>query len=277
MKLPYLLILILFVSGSAFAQIKKAQKTVFYASNEYELSKEQQVEIIDFLELPNIQNIELYGFADTIGNIAANQKISEQRVNGVKNLILEWYENVLIITKANGEKLHQGEQLANQRRVEIVVTYEPDEPINKETHIDSARINPDSVITIIPTPDLNQRENFFETFATSDRIVIENLLFEPGTTDFLHDKTPNELFYLRDLMKENPSIEIHIEGHVCCVNDKKLSKNRAKKVYSFLKFHGIKGNRMTYAGYSNSQPRVEELTPEDEKLNRRVEIVITQR
>ncbi|MCB9196759.1 MAG: OmpA family protein [Flavobacteriales bacterium] len=283
MKLPYSLrfwsifiVLNLFALINVNAQVKQAEKNIFFESNVYELSKEQQAEIIDFLDKPNIQNIQLFGFADTIGNLAANQKISEQRVSAVKDLILAWYGNVMIITKANGEKHHQEQQLANQRRVEIVVTYELDPPIKKDEKITPPLIIEDSIV-IIPAQDISQREDFYETFATSDRIVIENLLFEPGTTDFLHDKTPNELFYLADLLRENPTMEIHIEGHVCCIDDKKLSKNRAQKVYSFLKDHGIKGNRMTYAGYSNSQPRVEELTPEDEKLNRRVEIVVTQR
>jgi outer membrane protein OmpA-like peptidoglycan-associated protein len=258
------------------AQITTEQMTVYYESNVHELNKDQQIRIIDFLDKPNVEKIELYGFADTLGNFAANQKISEQRVNGVKEHILSWYDNVLIITKASGEKQWQGTQFDNQRRVEIVVTYDPTDPVEEE------KITPpsppkDTSEIVIPTPDLSQRKVFYETFATSDRIVIENLLFEPGTTNFLHDKTPNELFYLADLMDSIPTLEIHIEGHVCCVNDKKLSKNRAKTVYSFLKFNGIKGKRMTYAGYSNSQPRVEELTKEDQKLNRRVEIVITQR
>lgn len=276
MKHPLLFILTLLLPSLLMAQITTEQMTVYYESNVHELNKDQQIRIIDFLDKPNVEKIELYGFADTLGNFAANQKISEQRVNGVKEHILSWYDNVLIITKASGEKQWQGTQFDNQRRVEIVVTYDPTDPVEEE------KITPpsppkDTSEIVIPTPDLSQRKVFYETFATSDRIVIENLLFEPGTTNFLHDKTPNELFYLADLMDSIPTLEIHIEGHVCCVNDKKLSKNRAKTVYSFLKFNGIKGKRMTYAGYSNSQPRVEELTKEDQKLNRRVEIVITQR
>ncbi len=250
--------------------------SVYYESNVHTLTNEQQAEIINFLDKPNILNIELYGFADTVGNIVANQKISEQRINGVKEVILSWFGNVLIITKANGEKLAKGEQLANQRRVEIVVSYDPN-LVEEVNSIDLPDQPVDTIQTVPAPPDLSHRIVFYETFASTDRIVIENLLFEPGKTNFLHDNTPNELFYLADLMDSIPSMEIHIEGHVCCVDDKKLSKNRAKKIYSFLRQEGIKGKRMTYAGYSNSQPRVEELTPEDEKLNRRVEIVITHR
>lgn len=276
MKLPYLIIFILF-SYSGFTQINTDKMSVYYESNQFKISKDQQTKIVNFLDKPDIQSIELYGFADTLGNIQANQKISEERVNEVKKLILSWYENVLIITKANGEKLAKGVDFDNQRRVEIVVHYgTEDEEITFKKVITPIVIK-DSMQKKPGTPDLANRTIFYETFGTSDRIVIENLLFEPGTTDFLHGKTPNELYYLVDLMDSIQSMKIHIEGHVCCVDDKKLSKERAKTVYYFLRVNGIDKSRMTYEGYSNSQPRVKELTKEDEKLNRRVEIVITER
>ncbi|WP_258541030.1 OmpA family protein [Parvicella tangerina] len=251
--------------------------SVFYESNEYELTKEQKAEIINFLDKPNLENIELYGFADTLGNIQANQRISELRVAGVKELILEWYQNVLIITKASGEKQHQGVQFDNQRRVDIVLTYQLEKHEKKIKKIEPIEDVKDSTTKKVQVPDLSQRDVFYETFGSSDRIVIENLLFEPGTTDFLHGNTPNELYYLVDLMDSIQTMKIHIEGHVCCIDDKKLSKERAKTVYFFLRANGIDKSRMTFKGYSNSSPRVKELTKEDEKLNRRVEIVITER
>lgn len=272
MRLPYFILLLL-VCNISFSQVQTEEMSVFFESNEFRLSKDQKVKVIDFLDKSDIQSIELYGFADTLGNIQANQKISELRVNEVKATILSWYENVLIVTKASGEKHAHGVEFDNQRRVEIVVHYgnEIEEKIVK-------KIEPvESLPKIIEQPDLSNREVFYETFDAADRIVIENLLFEPGTTDFLHSKTPNELYYLVDLMDSVQTMKIHIEGHVCCVDDKKLSKERAKTVYYFLRANGIDKSRMTYEGYSNSQPRVEELTREDEKLNRRVEIVITER
>lgn len=276
MRLPYFILLLIFYS-SVYSQIKSEKMSVFYQSNEYNLSKDQQVEIIDFLDKPNLQSIRLYGFADTLGNLAANQKISELRVEGVKTTILEWYDNVMIITKAKGEKDYKGVQFDNQRRVEIVVTYGLEKVEVEDKKIQSPPILLDTTKREEHLPDLSQRVDFYETFDKSDRIVIENLLFEPGTTDFLHDKTPNELYYLVDLLDSIQTMKIHIEGHVCCIDDKKLSKERAKTVYLFLRAYGIDKSRMTYEGYSNTQPRVKELTREDEKLNRRVEIVITER
>lgn len=276
MKHPYLILLFLSLSASFFGQVKKEQMTIYYESNVHKLTKQQKVSVVDFLDQRNLLNVELYGFADTVGNVQANQKISEQRVQGVKDLILSWYENLLIVTKANGENLVQDTEFDNQRRVEIVITYELDPPNDQVGKFNIPSPSADS-IPDDPGPDLSQQDVFNETFTSSDRIVIENLLFEPGKTEFLHGKTPNELYYLVDLMDSIQSLKIHIEGHVCCVDNQKLSKERAKTVYLFLRAFGIDKHRMTFAGYSNNQPRVEELTKEDQKFNRRVEIVITER
>lgn len=276
MRFLYYILFLLFCK-LGFTQIKTEEISIFFESNEYQLSADQKVKVIDFLDKSDIQSIELYGFADTLGNIQANQKISELRVNEVKEAILSWYDNVLIITKASGEKHAHGVEFDNQRRVEIVVNYGLEEPEVELEKIEPKLTINDSAVEKIHKPDLSKREVFYETFGNNDRIVIENLLFEPGTTDFLHGKTPNELYYLVDLLDSTQTMKIHIEGHVCCVDDMKLSKERAKTVYYFLRANGIDKSRMTYEGYSNSRPRVKELTREDEKLNRRVEIVITER
>ena len=121
------------------------------------------------------------------------------------------------------------------------------------------------------------KEKFNENLTKNDRIVIENLLFEPGKTIFLYNKIPNELYYLAELMDNNPNMKIIIEGHVCCVDDKKLSSERAKSVYLFLRGVGIDKSRMDYTGFSNSKPLVEEKTAIDQQKNRRVEILVTER
>lgn len=256
------------------AQEKVIEQTLLYPSNVYELSNDQKVKIEMALDVENIQRIELYGHADTVGNIKANQKISEQRVTAVKDYILSNHSNLLIVTKANGEKLAQEHHtLSDQRRVDIRIFYEV---IEKKSRPDISikpkdELNAPKKIEIVEDP----KTTFNETFMSSERIVIENLLFEPGKTEFLHGSIPNELFYLADLMDSVTTLTIHIEGHVCCVDDMKLSKERAKTVYLFLRGHGIDKYRMTFEGYSNKRPRIKELTPEDQKYNRRVEIVIT--
>jgi hypothetical protein len=55
-------------------------------------------------------------------------------------------------------------------------------------------------------------------------------------------------------MKENPTLEILIGGHVCCFNDMRLSVLRAKTIYDYLVENGIDKSRMKYKGYGLSKP-----------------------
>lgn len=84
-----------------------------------------------------------------------------------------------------------------------------------------------------------------------------------------------KLEYLIDLMNEDTTIRIEIRGHVCCGPNKKISENRAKKVYLEMIKYGIPEYRMSYKGYNNEIPAVPvEKTSEDEAMNRRVDFVI---
>ena len=84
----------------------------------------------------------------------------------------------------------------------------------------------------------------------------------------------NTLEYLLSFLRANPHTNISIEGHVCCHNDVELSKDRAFMVYDFLVGHGISGKRLSYKGYGNKRPLVDEIDEASEKKNRRVEIRI---
>ena len=59
-------------------------------------------------------------------------------------------------------------------------------------------------------------------------------------------------------MKNNPSVNIHIEGHTDNVGEKDhnliLSENRAKEVFYYLKDSGISSKRLSFKGYGESNP-----------------------
>lgn len=79
-----------------------------------------------------------------------------------------------------------------------------------------------------------------------------------------------------DYLLKNPDIYVHIRGHVCCRPGKRISRKRARNVYRFLKRQGISKNRMTHAGYSDTVPLAfPERTDEDERVNRRVDFVLS--
>lgn len=79
-----------------------------------------------------------------------------------------------------------------------------------------------------------------------------------------------------EYLKKNPSISVHVRGHVCCRAGKRISRQRARNVYRYLKQSGIPKDRLSHAGYSNTLPLADpEKTDEDKRRNRRVDFVLT--
>lgn len=79
---------------------------------------------------------------------------------------------------------------------------------------------------------------------------------------------------LLEVMKAQPDLKIEIQGHVCCSNNQELSVERAKLVYYFLRDQGIDEERLSYQGFSNSDPLYEEVDERAKAMNRRVEIEV---
>jgi outer membrane protein OmpA-like peptidoglycan-associated protein len=120
-----------------------------------------------------------------------------------------------------------------------------------------------------------------------DNIILKNLNFYGGLRHLLPRSLPvlNELL---SIMKDNPTLEIDIQGHICCVPGSEdgpdnetgaqdLSVQRAKTVYQFLITNGIDANRLSYKGFGHQFPLTEEKTPAEQEQNRRVEIKIVKK
>ena len=109
--------------------------------------------------------------------------------------------------------------------------------------------------------------------------IVENrpialpILFQEGTNDVLSEDQAY-LDHLYKTLKKHSTLKAEIRGHVCCENNMKASKNRAKVVYRYLVKQGIDKNRLTFKGFSNSQPiSYPEKNDADRMRNRRVDIV----
>lgn len=120
-----------------------------------------------------------------------------------------------------------------------------------------------------------------------DEVIMEGLNFYPGSHRTLPEAKP-VLKRLLQVLKENPTLMIEIQGHVCCASkpnedglddetgDFKLSWNRAQYVRDYLIQNGIAENRISYRGFAMTRPLVyPEKTIQDQIKNRRVEILVT--
>ena len=80
---------------------------------------------------------------------------------------------------------------------------------------------------------------------------------------------------LVEILKENPSITVLIEGHTSLVGtneyNKELSERRANAVRSLLvDSHGIESSRIDVVGYGEEKPVLLGETQEAQRVNRRV-------
>lgn len=97
-----------------------------------------------------------------------------------------------------------------------------------------------------------------------------------------YDINSNSKLALDKMVKifaEYPETNILVEGHTDNVGTAEynmtLSERRANAVGNFLKAAGVAASRFTIKWYGESQPKVDNSTPQNRALNRRVQFVIT--
>jgi outer membrane protein OmpA-like peptidoglycan-associated protein len=222
----------------------------------------------------------IIGYADYVGSEEANVGLSERRAQNVKQ-----YLNGMGITDSNiqmvvgkGEITRDGATdsrgIRTDRRVDIIPGGIPAPPPPKSTPPTTAA-KPPTVVT--PKIDLSK-------VTKNETIRLNNIFFLPGRHT-IREESRRELIMLYQIMKQNPTLKIRIEGHICCLppktadgfdedsEDFNLSTNRAKSIYDYLVSKGISKDRLDYIGFGPKKPLVyPEKTLQDEDMNRRVEL-----
>jgi OmpA-OmpF porin, OOP family len=126
--------------------------------------------------------------------------------------------------------------------------------------------------------DVEKREDLEEI--EEGKLRLNNLYFETGKDEILV-KSYDELNKLLNLMEENPSMKIRVEGHTDNRGDapknKILSLDRAMAVRNYLVSKGIESDRIEFTGYGDTKPLNDNLNEADRHKNRRVEIVILEK
>ncbi|HRS19465.1 MAG TPA: OmpA family protein, partial [Bacteroidales bacterium] len=117
-----------------------------------------------------------------------------------------------------------------------------------------------------------------QPIAIGNTVVLNNVFFDTDSYS-LKPESKVELLAIVDFMNQNPLICFEIGGHTDNVGNKQynttLSNNRAKAVYDFIVEAGISSSRLSYKGYADNKPVVDNTTPENRAKNRRTELVIT--
>lgn len=272
MKTYVLISVLLFVSLTTFAQ-KRDTFRVYFSLNDATLDT-VATKFIDSLAGKKIigrgKKFTVLGYADYLGSNGYNDTLSLQRARNVADYMvskgmndsdLELCTGKGKIDRKHGKGVHG---YAADRHVQIIQGW-----------VSDSAVNYDSTFAInVATIPVNS------TFPL-------NILFENARSVMLRESN-SELRRLYNFLKQNPTLRVRLEGHTCCMDPRErmqdgvdmdnggpLSTNRAKVICDYLIKNGIDRKRLSYVGLANTQPWITpELTEEDKKQNRRVEVRI---
>ena len=273
-----LFLLALFTFGIGFSQEKTDTIQVYFELNSSDISQSMEDEIWEFLFSNNSLSA-VHAHSDTLGTFAYNDALAKRRLDAVLD-ILKRNENLELNEEFNTQVFGEREAVrsidyraAEFRRVDVIFSnLEPIENVPVEIE---AELPPEQKAVVTLT---NSFVEFLQDSAQTESLIQLNVLFFGGSVQYLPESEP-ELQALFDFMKYNANVKAHIRGHICCAGKMDwddVSDGRAKTVYVYLLQRGISHERMTYRGYGTSIPfRSPEITQEDQKLNRRVDIIFT--
>lgn len=280
-----------------FAQQNKVALRLYYGINAWQ-AETQAARIDSLVTALNAKtiNLRIEGYADYLSNPAYNKGLSERRASEVKKYLLARYPSKINVLACNGNGDKASTRASNnegepaQRRVDIV--------LDRVVPVNDVDTRP----VLIDPPTGTQTEEKEEADAEpvneqkvkkasslklekGKTVTLEGMSFEPGRHYMLRSSMP-VLLKLLQILRENPELNIEIQGHVCCADgeldgmdydtgERNLSVNRAKAIYDYLVKNGIRANRLAYKGFGHTKPKIDpERTKEDEQVNRRVEIMV---
>lgn len=285
MKLAILLLLSLCGTFHVVAQEMSDTFRIQFPFDQSVLTPPARNKLDSFLVLFKSNNFKsaltITGHCDSLGTTEYNEELSKERSLAVQDYLLNngLSRDAIELVEGYGERMplntnSSSEEQQQNRRVELIWTRKSVPPV-------AATTPKDTVIEF-------SRE-VVDTAKEGQILRLRNINFYGGSHRFLPE-SQSALIELLEAMKNNSTLEIEIQGHICCLHgtpgdgvdfdsgDRKLSVNRARAVYDFLIENGIDKNRMTFKGFAATKPLVyPEHSEEDRVMNRRVEIQITKR
>ena len=236
-----------------FAQsTKDTVYTIFYTTNQWKLDAEKIV----FLKtmLPKIIAIKrIEAFADSVGSIQNNYKLSRKRGAAIENYVAKNQLKPMEQPVFWGEKNTAQMPLFNNRRVDIYCL-----------------INDVATDANIAAPK--------EIFVQKDSVVIEleNIFFVADRA-FVEANSVKYLESLVDTLVKYNAKKIEIVGYSNkgTAHYYLLSEQRAKAIYNFLKSKGFDEKSMSYMGLGDSRKLFENPKSFAEmRKNMRVEVIL---
>lgn len=265
---PILSILFFVFLNGSFAQ---EQFSVYFESNKYDLKENELLRLNDWIQKNSKSKIvAINGYTDEVGSTAYNDSLAQKRVDYISDYVLD---KIAIRedfkTRSYGEKFNQSENKAENRKATIYYILEKD--LGRENEI----LGIEELEAIIDE-NLPLHEKI-KLAKKGTKIILKDINFFQNTFA-ITPESKGALYDLLFVMQNNPTLEIEIQGHICCVSSdrRKLSLERAKQVRRFLVAKGITITRVGVTGYGINHPLypIPEANEEQAAANRRVEIEI---
>lgn len=119
---------------------------------------------------------------------------------------------------------------------------------------------------------------YLQPLQVNASIVLKNIQFAFNSYE-LQPVSFIELDKVVELLKENKTLQLQINGHTDSIGNEDFNKHlsllRAKAVADYLISKGIEASRLKWQGFGSSQPIADNNTEEGRAMNRRTEIKIT--
>ena len=253
-------ILLLLFFGCLSAQ-EKGTYSVYFEFDKFTINEDQISCVTDPLKDAKtpFDAIQLFGYCDDRGSADYNDILSMKRVATVQKILIAngIPLNKIFICEGRGRVIIAKDSLKNLEKIR-----------DKNRRVD---------LIFIKNPIYS---SFPENPKVGDIINLNKIIFDMGSS-ILSLKAKRELDKYIVSLQKHKSLRFEIRGHVCCTSSKyndaidqetderNLSINRAKNVFTYLRLKGINPYRMTFKGYGNRFP-----LGKKEELDRRVEFLI---
>ncbi len=307
MRFTYIVLCVLLFSTAVVghAQVTRDTFEVYFPLNDAKLTK-QASDFIDQMIFRDIlihgQKLVVLGYADYVGDNAYNDALSAKRANAVLDYLVNMggfnkSDVRLCLGKGKVSRVPANGNKGNNedRKVEIIIDREAMKmpaPIVEKPKKEVVPVQaPKKELPKPPPPKKDTVPAMPVEAIPVEQVRVNatfalNILFENNQAIVLAKSYP-VVDQLLEFMKANPTVNIQVEGHICCRYAREgaskeslddgmaTSWARAKTIYDFLLNNGISASRLRYIGVGSNDPLVyPELKEEDRERNRRVVIRI---
>jgi OmpA-OmpF porin, OOP family len=209
---------------------------------------------------------------------AKNYLVSNTTIKGYQDLVSWTGDNTLVVEGSfvafGGEKYivignFESEKTVSSQQLPF---YKAAQKTHSYYLVDELSLEEDNSmpLTLIKKPLFQKKD-----LKVGSVLSLKDVNFDQNKT-YLSEKAGETLYKLADLLKENPRMEIEIQGHndVTGKETPQVAEERAQTVMRFLLLNGVDRKRLTPKGLGTDKPLSFYFTSREQARNRRVEIRI---